>query len=96
MQQECITALINMSNYAIDDLQRISVMDPGAPSDVNLNNKSTNGEFLSAITYRPVSSAIKQCDQTVHTHKGENKISVNSARFRQNGHRDGNIKSNSK
>lgn len=61
---ECITALMLLSNSAINDAQRVSVMAAAAPSDENLNSQSSNDEFLSAFTYQSVSSVIKQCDKT--------------------------------
>lgn len=63
---ECITALMFLSNSAIDDSQRVSVMAAAAPSDENLNAQSTNEQFLGAITYQSVSSVIKQCDKSSH------------------------------
>ena len=61
---ECITALMLLSNSAIDDTQRISVMAAAAPSDQHLNGQSTNDQFLSAITYQSVASVVKQCDKS--------------------------------
>ena len=61
---ECITALMLLSNSAIEDSQRVSVMAAAAPSNQNLSSNSSNDEFLSAITYQSVSSVINQCDKS--------------------------------
>lgn len=61
---ECITALILLSNSAIDDSQCISVMAAAAHTDENLISQSTHDRFLSSITYQSIASVIKQCDKT--------------------------------
>ena len=76
---ECITALMLLSNSAIDDSQRVSVMAAAAPSDESLNSQSSNDAFLSSITYQSVSSVIKQCDKTTHTTVDQAPLSASSA-----------------
>lgn len=76
---ECITALMLLSNSAIDDTQRVSVLAAAAPSDDNLNAQSTNDQFLSAITYQSVSSVIRQCDQSSAASENLNALNASSA-----------------
>lgn len=68
---ECITALMLLSNSAINDVQRVSVMAAAAPSASNLNAQSSNDQFLAAVTYTFVSSVIKQCDKAAHSNTGQ-------------------------
>lgn len=76
---ECITALMLLSNSAIDDSQRVSVLAAAAPSGDSLDAQSTNDQFLSAITYQSVSSVIKQCDKSPSATGNVNALNASSA-----------------
>lgn len=68
-----------LSNYAIDDNQRVSVMADTAPSDPSLNGKSSNEVFLAAITYSSVSSVIIQCDKSTYPHSNINRGTISGS-----------------
>ena len=76
---ECITALMLLSNSAINDSQRVSVMAAAAHSNQNLSSNSTNDEFLSSITYQYVSAVIKRCGNTSQPHIQNETLSASSA-----------------
>ena len=82
---ECITALMLLSNSAIYDLQRVSVMAAATTSNENLTSDSTNYEFLGAFTYQSVSLVIKQCDTSSQPHVQTETLfasSANTTQFR--------------
>lgn len=76
---ECSTALMLLSNSAIDDNQRVSVLAATPPADPTLNSQSTNDMFLSAVTYQSVASIVKQCDRTHTTSVNQNSLAASSA-----------------
>ena len=82
---ECIIALMLLSNSAIDDNQRVSVMAAAAPSDSNLYNQSTNYQFLGVITYQSVASVIRQCDKANLPRTTEQPLTASSANGTGNG-----------
>ena len=76
---ECLTALMLLSNSAIDDNQRVSVWAATAPADPTMSSQSTNVMFLSAITYQSVASIVKKCDRTHTTSVNQNSLAGSSA-----------------
>lgn len=60
---QCITALMLLSNAAIDHSQRISALAAAAPSGTTFTELSRNDDFLSEETYRQLASVVKQCEK---------------------------------
>lgn len=57
---EYLTALLLLSNSAINGNQRISVLAAAAPADIPLDGVATNDQFLAAVTFQSVASVVKQ------------------------------------
>lgn len=58
---ECV-----LSKITIDGAQRVSVVSAAAPSASNVSSRSTNDEYLSAVTYTSVASFNKHFEKTSH------------------------------
>ena len=76
---EYTTALMLLSNSSIDDNQRVSVLAATAPSDPNMNAQSSNDDFLAAITYSSVASAVKHCDTSSESSLENTTLAASSA-----------------
>lgn len=61
--RQCNTALMLLCNAGIEHSQRVPVLAAAAPSGDCYNEQSTNGDFISAVTYKQLAPAVKQCER---------------------------------
>lgn len=64
---QCITALTLLSNAAIEHSQCVACLNAAAPNSPILSEKSSNDEFMSAVTYRQLASVVKQSEKAPST-----------------------------
>lgn len=61
---ESLTAIMLLTNAAVENSQRVSVLAAAAPSDPKLTNQCSTDDFLKAVSYCSISSVLSQCDKS--------------------------------